>query len=108
MRKYCLSVAAILGIATIALGLVGIVFFVTPTTLNQNITNELGRFLMTTVNINLKFIISSDRSSYSDNGLLYIYPWQQPVFQIFTQSINAIDVTSVTLSRLKVKQYQCN
>ena len=43
---------------------------------------------------------SSDRSSYSDNGLLYIHPWRQPLFQIFTQSINAIDVTSVTLSRL--------
>ena len=43
--------------------------------------------------------ISSDRSSYSDDGLLYIYP-QRQLFQIFTQSIDAIDVTSVTLSRL--------
>ena len=48
-------------------------------------------------------IISSDRSSCRDDGLLYvhlpIYP-QQPLFQIFTQSIDAIDVTSVTRSRL--------
>ena len=44
-------------------------------------------------------IVSSDRSSYSDDGLLYIYP-SKPLFQIFTQSIDAIDVTSVTLSRL--------
>ena len=43
--------------------------------------------------------VSSDRSSYSDDGLLYyIYP--QRLFQIFTQSIDAIDVTSVTLSCL--------
>ena len=44
---------------------------------------------------------SSDRSSYSDDGLLYIRQrqWQQ-LFQIFTQSLDAIDVTSVTLSRL--------
>ena len=27
-------------------------------------------------------------------------PWQRPLFQIFTQSLDAIDVTSVTLSRL--------
>ena len=45
--------------------------------------------------------VSSDRSSYSDDGLRYIYPQQQrQLYQIFTQSINAIDVTSVTLSRL--------
>ena len=44
-------------------------------------------------------IVSSDRSSYSDDGLLYIYP-QRQLFQIFTQSIDAIDVTSVTLCRL--------
>ena len=43
--------------------------------------------------------VSSDRSSCSDDGLLYIY-LQHPLFQIFTQSIDAIDVTSVTLSRL--------
>ena len=40
--------------------------------------------------------ISSDRSSYSDDGLGHIHP----LFQIFTQSLDAIDVTSVTLSRL--------
>ena len=40
---------------------------------------------------------SSDRSSYSENGLWYIYPRQQ-LFQIFTQSLDA--VTSVNLSRL--------
>ena len=39
--------------------------------------------------------INSDRSSYSDDGLLYVQ-----LFQIFTQSIDAIDVTSVTLRRL--------
>ena len=41
-------------------------------------------------------IFSSDRSSCTDDGLLYI----RPLFQIFTQSLDAIDVTSVTLSRL--------
>ena len=47
------------------------------------------------------FFVSSDRSSYSDDGLLYIRQrqWQQ-LFQIFTQSLDAIDVTSVTLSCL--------
>ena len=40
-------------------------------------------------------IISSDRSSYSDDGLLYVQ-----LFHIFTQSIDAIDVRSVTLGRL--------
>ena len=41
--------------------------------------------------------VSSDRSSYSDDVLLYIQ--QAPnFFEIFTQSIDAIDVTSVTLS----------
>ena len=44
-------------------------------------------------------IISSDRSSCTDDGLLYIRAARQ-LFQIFTQSIDAIDVTSVTLSRL--------
>ena len=44
--------------------------------------------------------ISSDRSSCSDDGLLYIYPQQQQLFQIFTQSVDAVGVTSVTLSRL--------
>ena len=47
--------------------------------------------------------VSSDRSSCSDDGLLYnIYPRQQqrPLFQIFTHSLDAIDVTSVTLSCL--------
>ena len=45
---------------------------------------------------------SSDRSSYSDNGLLYIHPWRQPLFQIFTQSINA------KCHSKSLKQYQCN
>ena len=46
-------------------------------------------------------IISSDRSSCSDDGLVYISgSWQRPLFQIFTQSIDAIDVTSVTQSCL--------
>ena len=50
-----------------------------------------------------KVFVSSDRSSYSDDGLLYIRQWQrQQLFQIFTQSIDAIDVTSVTLSRLNI------
>ena len=43
--------------------------------------------------------VSSDRSSCSDDGLLYIRS-SNPLFQIFTQSIDAIDVTSVTLSCL--------
>ena len=43
--------------------------------------------------------VSSDRSSYSDDGLLFIRQRQQ-LFQIFTQSIDVIDVTSVNLSRL--------
>ena len=42
-------------------------------------------------------VFSSDRSSYSDDGLLYI---RQQLFQILTQSLDAIDATSVTLSRL--------
>ena len=42
--------------------------------------------------------ISSDRSYYSDDGLSYIY--QTHFFHIFTQSLDAIDITSVTLSRL--------
>ena len=40
------------------------------------------------------FIVSSDRSSWSDNGLLYTW------LLFHTQSIDAIDVTSVTLSFL--------
>ena len=36
----------------------------------------------------------------------YIYIYPRPLFQIFTQSLDAIDVTSVTLKTLK--QYQCN
>ena len=50
--------------------------------------------------ITVIFIIGSDRSSYSDDGLLYSIHPQHPLFQILTQSIDAIDVTSVTLSRL--------
>ena len=42
-------------------------------------------------------LISSDRSSYSDAVLL---DTSVLLSQIFTQSIDAIDVTSVTLSRL--------
>ena len=44
-------------------------------------------------------LVSSDRSSNSDDGLLYVYP-QLQLFQIFTQSLDAIDFTSVTLKRL--------
>ena len=47
------------------------------------------------------YIISSD----SDGSLLYIYLYIQPlnpIVQIFTQSIDAIDVTSVTQSRLTI------
>ena len=39
--------------------------------------------------------VSSDRNSYSDDGLLYVHK----TFWIFTQSIGAIDFTGVTLSR---------
>ena len=48
---------------------------------------------------NKDLFISSDRSSYSDEGLLYIRG-NNPLFQSSTQSIDAIDVASVTLSRL--------
>ena len=48
---------------------------------------------------NIKRFVSSDRSSCSDDGLLYICA-QRQLFQIFSQSLDAIDVTSVTLSRL--------
>ena len=41
--------------------------------------------------------VSSDRSSY--DVLLYMY-LSNPLFQISTQSLDAIDVTSVTLSCL--------
>ena len=44
-----------------------------------------------------KMFVSSDRSSCTDDGLLYI---SRPLFQIFTQSVDAIDVTSATLSHL--------
>ena len=44
-------------------------------------------------------IVSSDRKSYSDNGLSNRY-LQQQLFQIYTQSIDVIVVTSVTFSRL--------
>ena len=50
--------------------------------------------------VKLKFFISSDRSTCSDDGLLYSHPQQHPLFQIFTQSLDAIDVTSVTLRHL--------
>ena len=42
------------------------------------------------------YFVSSYRSSYSDDGLIII----RLLFLIFTQSIDAIDVTRVTLSRL--------
>ena len=45
-------------------------------------------------------VVSSDRSSCNDDGLLYIRQRKRQLFQIFTQSIDAIYVTSVTLSRL--------
>ena len=47
----------------------------------------------------MQMFVSSDRSSCSDDGLLYIRV-QRQLFQIFTQSLDAIDVTSVTLSCL--------
>ena len=43
-------------------------------------------------------VVRSDRSSCTDDGLLYIRAAQ--LFQIFTQSLEAIDVTSVTQSCL--------
>ena len=48
----------------------------------------------------LGWFVSSDRSSYSDLGLLNSRSSSNPLFQIFAQSINAIDVTSVTLNSL--------
>ena len=62
---------------------------------------RLFGYLLTQQNIGMKYIIfvSSDRSSYSETVLLYnCGSW--PLFQIFTQPIDAIVVTSVTLSRL--------
>ena len=44
--------------------------------------------------------VSSVRSSYSDDGLVYPRQQQQQLFQIFTQSIDSMDVTSVTLGHL--------
>ena len=44
----------------------------------------------------LESFVSSDRSSFSDDGLVYIHP----LFENFSQSNDAIDVTSVTLSNL--------
>ena len=49
-------------------------------------------------NVGRQGVFSSDRSSYSDIVLLYIYI-SGHFFHIFTQSIAAIDVTTVTLSR---------
>ena len=46
------------------------------------------------------WFVSSEGSSYSDDGLLYISTAQRPLFQIFTQSLDAFDVSSVTLSCL--------
>ena len=43
--------------------------------------------------------VSSVRSSYTDDGLLHTRTYVQ-LFQIFTQSIDSIDVTSVTLGHL--------
>ena len=45
--------------------------------------------------ITILLVISSDRSSYSDVVLLDVQ-----LFQIFTQSVDANSVTSVTLSCL--------
>ena len=47
--------------------------------------------------------VCSDRSSYSDDVPVQI---QQATLSVLTQSIDAIDVSRVTLSRLI--QYQCN
>jgi len=60
MRKYCLSVAAILGIAIISLGLVGIVFIVTPTTSPQKFTYDLG--------VELRPLGASLSSTYQKNN----------------------------------------
>ena len=62
---------------------------------------RLFGYLLTQQNIGMKYIIfvSSDRSSYSETVLLYNCG-SRPLFQIFTQPIGAIVVTSVTLSRL--------
>ena len=46
------------------------------------------------------WFVSSDRSSYSDDGLLYIRSSGSHFFRFSLQSIDAIDVTSVTQSCL--------
>ena len=68
----------------------------TPTAYRLNI---LGRQSESNSHSFSDLIISSDRSSYTDDGPRYIRG-STSFFQIFTQSIGAIDVTSVTLSRL--------
>ena len=55
--------------------------------------NRLGEKNITRISISLTFV-SSDRSSYSDAVQLDTFL----LSQIFTQSIDAIDITSVTLS----------
>ena len=63
-------------------------------------SRTLDRMVWSTYAVKIKLafaFVSSDRSSYSDDGLLYINSRQRPLFQIFTQSIDAIDATSVTL-----------
>ena len=65
----------------------------------MRISDAQVSFAVTPLSRSVGKLISSDRSSYCDDGLLYIYP-RQLFFQIFTQSFDAIDVTGVTLSCL--------
>ena len=46
--------------------------------------------------VNIVIFVSSDRSSCTDDGLLYIYTSKGHFFQIFTQSIDTND-TNVSL-----------
>ena len=69
-----------------------------PTLMQRNECNTMNTILEWIHHIVSAYFgnfISSDRSSCTDDDLWYV-----PLFQIFTQSIDAIDVTSVTLSRL--------
>ena len=60
-----------------------------------SISDAQVSFAVTPLSRSVGKLISSDRSSYSDDGLLYISA--AAIFQIFTQFRGAIDITSVTL-----------
>ena len=48
--------------------------------------------------------VSSDRSSCSDDGLVYIQRWQRPLFEIFTHSLDAIPMLQFSNDQV----FQCS